>query len=815
MDSLDVSARRWFVSSAALTAAVAGLYIICAGCSRAPATITPGPPNPAEVPGQSSAAPLIRVQDSAGAGGSGSRPAEGRAAAHRLATARAGSAGVPAHLPAVMPAGPAVAPAPVVLSGSAGAGVVVCAPAPAASDAELATFGRGCARWLDFAVGSQGELGGNPLWRDMDRAAHELDRPAFDLSAHDAGGLRRVLGVSCAATGVISGSMRSCTLNYQLESTSTCKPIGVPVAVSGTPDQIVAALPRVAAGIAARAGARHPRIPDAVGADVSALILVGRLPITAQEPFTDADAAALRSLAQTFPVAGMLLVANHYTADDQETADLGARLARQCPDSPLALAEVAGISSPPPAWISAVRRVARRYSQSYLAALAEVWMRRATREPDAEFAAAQRAVRAAPANPLAWLTLGYSYSSRADAVRAGRYWGAMTPAEQAQVERSYPLWQHSVARAAALDPLCGRAWDRLALAATFNGDRSTADLAFWKALDLYDDKADVLMWGMQMFAPKWNDEADALARVAHLASTTDWPHASAVVNIAQDLKGDHFDKEAASLLQRSTERFTSAVHDRPDSAQAHYDLAAVMGCTGDLVGAAREYKEVLRLRPNDAPAFGDLAWVCEQRRRYGEGIRLRRKQVALEPASADNHYYLGWDLKETGAATDAVREFRQALALNPRLVGPHNGLGLMAMAAHDSDTAIAEFKAELKIAPHEKLVLLRLAQLLAMRGSYDEAIQLATRAARDEPTDAQPHDALGYIYGSKKDPQRSAEECQTAIRLDPNDMMAHENLGDALSDMGRKDAAKAEWQLVLRSGAPAASEARQMLAKFR
>ncbi len=61
-----------------------------------------------------------------------------------------------------------------------------------------------------------------------------------------------------------------------------------------------------------------------------------------------------------------------------------------------------------------------------------------------------------------------------------------------------------------------------------------------------------------------------------------------------------------------------------------------------------------------------------------------------------------------------------------------------------------------------------------------------------------------------------ARECREALRINPNDALAHENLGDALIEMGHKEEARAEWQRVLElDNGQIAQEAREMLAKHR
>jgi hypothetical protein len=67
----------------------------------------------------------------------------------------------------------------------------------------------------------------------------------------------------------------------------------------------------------------------------------------------------------------------------------------------------------------------------------------------------------------------------------------------------------------------------------------------------------------------------------------------------------------------------------------------------------------------------------------------------------------------------------------------------------------------------------------------------------------------------KHQPDATARECREAIRINPTDALAHENLGDELVELGQKPEARAEWQLVLQiDRGQNAREAREMLAMY-
>src|SRR5687767_11938016 len=96
-----------------------------------------------------------------------------------------------------------------------GFGIVICDPVVAPGGGTYAPeFGVGCGRWLQLVVGGHGELGKTPLWSSCDTAAAEFasHRQYLQLTSEQAPALRRIVGVTHAATGTLSGDEKNCTL---------------------------------------------------------------------------------------------------------------------------------------------------------------------------------------------------------------------------------------------------------------------------------------------------------------------------------------------------------------------------------------------------------------------------------------------------------------------------------------------------------------------------------------------------------------------------------------------------------------------------
>ncbi|MBV9851746.1 MAG: hypothetical protein JO250_18915, partial [Armatimonadetes bacterium] len=458
-----------------------------------------------------------------------------QAAVARAATAPVPGEAAPDAPPPSPPPQALEAPLPPLTSLPGSVGIVVCEPVPKAADAAAVDFGAGCGRWLFFTVGGPPELGQTPLWSEVERARMELGKSDLRLALPDAVRLGGALGVTHVAVGTIAGSAAHCTLSYQIWAVPHGRAVGGPFVVAGTQAQVLARLPALARQMAHHLGVAAPRVPAAVGARPADVVLAGQVPWGPEETPNSAQAAALQSLSARWPLAALLAL-NTGLRGDQKLPFVANALLTQAPDNPLGYAQLGYVQPaalrPYSAVLAAYRR---RFPNNYALAHADVWWGRESKNPQAEHTAALQTARDAPRNPDAWLTLGYTLSDEAARVRKGRTVGMISAQEWQYLDTVYARWLAAVSRAARLDPRYGRAWARIAEAATFDGQSAIADRAFWNALRWDPDHADVYGWGLEMYQEKWGGDPMTLAKVAGLAAADHYPTVGEAVSVADDL----------------------------------------------------------------------------------------------------------------------------------------------------------------------------------------------------------------------------------------------------------------------------------------
>ncbi len=414
-----------------------------------------------------------------------------------------------------------------------GPGVLVADPLPDAKLPKEATaFGTGCTRWLQFMLSSHPDLGQMPTLVQIASSLYQSGRQNWRLNPDDNRDMElpaRSLGMTHVVTGRLSGDAKNLTLSLQLREVPSGeqagKAVGEAITLSGTPEQITAALPGAAQSLLKALDVPKPhgtdsrrpefRVPSAVGATPDELTLCGQALLDPWGQRAPALTERLAKIGEKFPLA--LLIA---ARDDPGKRRFGPLLMQRAGDN-LSVAAYLAETAPeqlapfPVKWGPLVGW----FPSNYQGAMITRWT--GSRTGKAARLAAENAVRAAPRNPWAWVDLAETIGDEAGAVRQARTMDQMSPQEMQAVEKLYPLQQAAATRATKLDERSAVAWCSLAVASTFNGDAKAADDALWLAQSLSPEDPRVYSWGLQMYQPKWGGDPKVLFKIAELTAAKD------------------------------------------------------------------------------------------------------------------------------------------------------------------------------------------------------------------------------------------------------------------------------------------------------
>jgi tetratricopeptide (TPR) repeat protein len=231
-------------------------------------------------------------------------------------------------------------------------------------------------------------------------------------------------------------------------------------------------------------------------------------------------------------------------------------------------------------------------------------------------------------------------------------------------------------------------------------------------------------------------------------------------------------------------------------------LRRLVGMDGARCGMARgeAFRAIkfLQLLDRDFPDDPDVLFLGT---RIFSDLSTRTSQHLLRvaPSSYQARQIDAEALEVEGRTADAIDEYRNILAVAPNLSGIHYHLGRLLLArdqkAATLEEARHEFEMELQTSPDNADAEYELGEMARQGREWNEAIQHFGRAAK---LDADFPEALVGLGKSLVSAGRAAEAVaalETAVKLAPNNAVAHYQLSFAYLRTGRDADAKRELAL--------------------
>jgi tetratricopeptide (TPR) repeat protein len=522
-------------------------------------------------------------------------------------------------------------------------------------------------------------MGKTPLWHTVSDAGREMGKADLRFAPRDAARMANKLGITHAATARIIGNSARCTLTFQMWKVPSLQAVGAPLALSGTPEEIVAQLPNAARRMSTPLGVSSAGVPTKVGVGAADLAFLGRVP-WASEPVKPASSLRrLETMSARTPLASVLWVFSG-TVDRDESSRWRAvtrNAAKQMPNNAMAVGAVGWqgaeyIKLHGPTFV----RLRRQFPNNYILAAAGRRWHAHQQEYGPALISAQSAVAAAPRNPLAWIALGSAFSDKADSIRNGRYYERMSEAEKAEVGRLYPQTVAANIQATTLDPQSETAWSALSESATFASAPGIADIALWKAIRLAPNDTANYRWGMQMYQPKWFDDRDRLWDTISLAAADRHRFIDLTLQTSSALEEAGLTTEAAQVTQRSLYLLGQEAKKNPKQTYAWERAASILRESGQYLEAAKAYEQWLKIEPDNLIVLVNYANMCErQTQNYARMKELYARAMKVDPLDAVAPYNLGLYYKDVERNFDkAAPLFRKSMALDERYTLPVTGL---------------------------------------------------------------------------------------------------------------------------------------------
>jgi tetratricopeptide (TPR) repeat protein len=224
---------------------------------------------------------------------------------------------------------------------------------------------------------------------------------------------------------------------------------------------------------------------------------------------------------------------------------------------------------------------------------------------------------------------------------------------------------------------------------------------------------------------------------------------------------------------------------------------------GDLAAFEQTYRDDVEGAPLDAAALFALGAVYNAERRSDEAIALLERARALVPGSCAIYSQLGdayLDLGETDRATVVIKE---CLAIDPKDYASLVDLSDadLGTAGHDDDAAALLNRAVAE-RPDRPEAYINLGYIEDDGGRWQNAIALYLKAISLDPLARDAYVDLGFDYMSNHLYALAEAAILKGLSVSPDDGRLHYVLGLTYMRQGKRDLARAEYQLATRANEP-------------
>ncbi len=280
----------------------------------------------------------------------------------------------------------------------------------------------------------------------------------------------------------------------------------------------------------------------------------------------------------------------------------------------------------------------------------------------------------------------------------------------------------------------------------------------------------------------------ALCLQATGAMSAQSPEQASEERISSEIQSGRIDA-AISDARRAVTQF-------PRSSTFQQLLGAALFKKG-LNGEARQaFRRSIELAPKVPQNYYNLALVELSEGQYNAAVKPLEDFVILEPGNAQAHLLLGRAYHNLNRTFPAIDQFKKALELQPDLPLAHYHLGYAYQSQGRLAAALAEYEREIKLNPRFYDTYWLAGNIELEKQNLDPAESYFRKGINLRPDAPQAHYGLARVMLARGDLAVAEEELKKVLEQKPDDVEAHYALARMYQEIGRKNEAAREFQIV-------------------
>jgi cellulose synthase operon protein C len=270
----------------------------------------------------------------------------------------------------------------------------------------------------------------------------------------------------------------------------------------------------------------------------------------------------------------------------------------------------------------------------------------------------------------------------------------------------------------------------------------------------------------------------------------------------------------------------------PNNPETHEAWANYYSVQKNFTAAIQEMEQAINLNPNRSESYVQLGYLQESALLTDDAERSFKSAAQVDPRSATAQLALGGFDQLHGRMPEAEQQYRRVLQLEPENPVPRASLVRLLMtqgrnkeaeqvalqakkdipdnpetyrmpgdfyfAIGDMDKAIAEYAAIFKDHPKDLQTKKNYIQLLILKDRLEEATKLNEEILKSSHSDVEGLIYKGQVELRQNDAAGAIQSLQAAIGNDPENAVAHYQLGLAYAQQDDLGRAEQEWREAVR-----------------
>lgn len=230
------------------------------------------------------------------------------------------------------------------------------------------------------------------------------------------------------------------------------------------------------------------------------------------------------------------------------------------------------------------------------------------------------------------------------------------------------------------------------------------------------------------------------------------------------------------FLDHAAESFRQVIAEKPDDAEAYYNLGTLFLRTNSLDEARQSLEKTVQLRPDYPEAWNNLGMLSAQQGDNNAAIRNFQHSLKLRPTYATALLNLGNLNRRLGNLDEAERLLQQGLNSEPDNPEVNYGLGMIYARKQEIERAVEYLERAIKLRPDYSDALNNLGVIFVQTKRYSDAEQQFRTCVQQSPSFDQAYLNLARLYIVLDDKDKARAVLESLLHQNPEHHVAQQML---------------------------------------